>query len=871
MAPSRALRGLAGTLAAIVTSPLVAGCGSKPPVGAAIFVRIERGSGVSTCVQVTVSTEGRALANATKTFNAEGTVSLGVLQESTETEVEVTAVGGQGTACTPTTPAERATKTFAFPATGVSNEVLTLERSGSDGGTMDGGLDGGDDAGIDGGGGLPDAGNDGGASDGGVDGGPPDAGGMDGGFDGGPIDLDHDGSPAGVDCDDNDARRFPGNPEVCSGGIDEDCDLAVDCAQQPLCANATCGTGTAGAAQCQGTSCVELNCGNGLDDDLDGPSDCADSNCTNRPCMGLGTCVGTTCQQPVETACGDGQDNDGDNAIDCADADCVGQPCTDQLSCSLGDRCVGTTCVPTTSVTCQSPPTSCFTPTGLCTEPDAGCAYTPDPTLGCNDNTRCTTNDQCLTDGGCRGTRVTCTQSADVCTSTQGTCVEADGGCAFTPLSNTPCEDGNPCTLGDTCQVGACQSGAQVACTTGECQYLGSQCLGDGGCDVRNHDAGVSCGAGTCDGLGACRRFPYAPSNFDETVLPRDAGAPIVVTCTATFAVTDSAVLSTGCAVPVPPFVIVPQAGAPSLVLFHAPSMTITDGGSLTLTGTQPIAFAITGNIDISGALDVSGATSSGPGADDLVACANGFGLDGGTNGFPDGGGSPRGGGSGGSFGLVGGTGGSPGSGSNLGGAASAANGTLSLIPLRGGCRGGNGGGVRGPGEGGAAGGAIQLSAAGSLTVAGRVTSVGRGGGGADQAAEQPLTGPGGGGGGSGGAILLEGNLVHVTGHVSTNGGGGGEGRASQAGQGSSGAAGSPFSTTNASGGTGGSSGGNGGRGGARAGDATGGQSGQSTSAGGGGGGGSVGRIRVNSVLPCTGTAQTMSPQANSTQSACTF
>ncbi len=40
-----------------------------------------------------------------------------------------------------------------------------------------------------------------------------------------PIDLDHDGVRAERDCDDHDAARFPGNLEVCSDGIDQDCDM----------------------------------------------------------------------------------------------------------------------------------------------------------------------------------------------------------------------------------------------------------------------------------------------------------------------------------------------------------------------------------------------------------------------------------------------------------------------------------------------------------------------------------------------------------------------------------------------------------------------------------------------------------------------
>jgi hypothetical protein len=39
----------------------------------------------------------------------------------------------------------------------------------------------------------------------------------------GPVDADGDGSPAGVDCDDNDRRRRPGATDVPGDGIDQDC------------------------------------------------------------------------------------------------------------------------------------------------------------------------------------------------------------------------------------------------------------------------------------------------------------------------------------------------------------------------------------------------------------------------------------------------------------------------------------------------------------------------------------------------------------------------------------------------------------------------------------------------------------------------
>jgi hypothetical protein len=41
-------------------------------------------------------------------------------------------------------------------------------------------------------------------------------------------DVDGDGYPMGIDCDDMDPNTSPGASEVCSDGIDNDCDGYVD-------------------------------------------------------------------------------------------------------------------------------------------------------------------------------------------------------------------------------------------------------------------------------------------------------------------------------------------------------------------------------------------------------------------------------------------------------------------------------------------------------------------------------------------------------------------------------------------------------------------------------------------------------------------
>jgi hypothetical protein len=55
--------------------------------------------------------------------------------------------------------------------------------------------------------------------------------------------------------------------------------------------------------------------------------------------------------------------------------------------------------------------------------------------------------------------------------------------CTVTPLSGTPCSDGNACTSNDICNEGVCVSGPQVTCPLPDQCVPSEQCLLPGTCN----------------------------------------------------------------------------------------------------------------------------------------------------------------------------------------------------------------------------------------------------------------------------------------------------------------------------------------------------------------------------------------------------
>lgn len=171
-----------------------------------------------------------------------------------------------------------------------------------------------------------------------------------------PADRDNDGFVAaecgGDDCDDGDPNVNPRARELCSGGRDENCNGAVDCADEACTGQPGCSCGPR-----------EI-CGNGVDDDCNGRSDCDDDACANE--------AACRCARGQGTAenCTNGADDDCDGTVDCADSDCAAAPacaCSAAEDCSNGrdDNCDGRidcddpTCAATQACVCRSTPENC--------------------------------------------------------------------------------------------------------------------------------------------------------------------------------------------------------------------------------------------------------------------------------------------------------------------------------------------------------------------------------------------------------------------------------------------------------------------------------------------------------------------------------
>ena len=280
------------------------------------------------------------------------------------------------------------------------------------------------------------------------------------------------------------------------GGACDDGDL---CTVGDFCAQGVCQAG-GGAPTCDdGDPCTEDYC------------DAAKGGCATKTAPGSPACDdGNPCT--VGDVCAFGACKEGSDALDCDDDnECTtnfcsegvgcqttpktGQACDDQDACTSGDVCDAQGTCAGTTMTCDD--------SNGCTDDSCssavGCVYQPN-VLGCDDGDACTSADVCAS-GSCGGNPLDC-DDGNPCTS--DFCHTQDG-CQTTPLTGSPCNDGDACTDNDFCDAqGLCGGDAVVCddsngCTDDSCDSLagcvyepnGNPCDDDDPCTV-----GDTCGLG---------------------------------------------------------------------------------------------------------------------------------------------------------------------------------------------------------------------------------------------------------------------------------------------------------------------------------------------------------------------------------------
>jgi len=372
---------------------------------------------------------------------------------------------------------------------------------------------------------------------------------------------DDDGCPFGFSCQDattvegvslkqcvSDTGVCPCAKKSVELGLFTSCEVTNEhgaCSGKRVCTDT-------GLSACDATAPQAETC-NGADDNCDGDIDegtCDDGNaCTTDACNGEDGCAHT----PVEGECLDGD------------------------SCTIGDHCEAGACVGTIIDCDDDDP---------CTDDacDAlgGCVFSPN-TSPCDDGDPCTLADQCG-DGGCIGVAIQCDcqvdsdcadlEDGDLCNGTlacdtsalpykcavdektvvqcaddpgpcqASTCAPATGECGPTAADDGfGCDDGDPCTLAETCANGACTGGVALncfddnPCTSDTCDNDGcihtanaAPCSDGDGCTLNDTCADGACKSGqalACDDGNACTDDACDPASgcvFTPNTVPCSDG-----------------------------------------------------------------------------------------------------------------------------------------------------------------------------------------------------------------------------------------------------------------------------------------------------------------------------------------------------------
>jgi len=327
-------------------------------------------------------------------------------------------------------------------------------------------------------------------------------------------DSDGDGVPDATDC----APFDPGFQGTaggipCDADLDGYCDDSITGGVQPsACPSET----ICMAVLCTPTDCLDTNasvnpgasegpfgdptCSDTLDNDCNTLVDMNDPNCpectSNADCDDGNMCTTDTCSAGL----------------------CVysprpdGSTCNDGLYCNVGEACLAGACAGGAARDCSAFGDQCNT--ASCDEMLNQCTQSPvaDGTA-CEDAQYCTVNEACLAGTCTGGAARDCSSLDDQCNT--GVCDDTADQCTPQPVVNgTACDDGLYCTENETCQAGSCTAGSPIDCSSlddmcnlGACDESGDTCYADPapkeGLACDDGDACTmtdTCSSGTCSG-----------------------------------------------------------------------------------------------------------------------------------------------------------------------------------------------------------------------------------------------------------------------------------------------------------------------------------------------------------------------------------
>ncbi len=326
----------------------------------------------------------------------------------------------------------------------------------------------------------------------------------------------------GTSCDDGDPCT---GDDICAGGScsgselpdcacqqDSDCAFLEDgnfCNGTLVCQENSCVVDPGSVVTCEddGNTCKTVYCETGtgacVDENKEPATPCDDGDA----CTILDACFFGLCMPSASLECEDGEactEDSCDSVEGCLYTALDGDPCEDGSAATTGDFCSDGVCASGPLLDCNDD-NPCTTDVA---DDLLGCLNTFN-TVDCDDGDSCTVGDICGA-GACLGVEVDCGDgdgcTVDVC--------DEQSGCSNTISPGAFCEDGDKCTIGDSCSAdGICAGAEMLTCDDGNICTTDS-CDPDEGCLTAPADNAACDDDNACTGEGSCSGGFCQPGNF---------------------------------------------------------------------------------------------------------------------------------------------------------------------------------------------------------------------------------------------------------------------------------------------------------------------------------------------------------------------